>query len=389
MGREGEVVEQLLPGLYRRHPEILVRVQQVPWSAAHEKLLTAFVGDSMPDVFQIGNTWLPELVALGAVEPVDSTLVKEADLDDYFPGILDTNRIDGTLWALPWYVDTRLLFYRNDLLAEAGYNDPPRSWSAWMVMMQAVKQRAGANRFALFAPLHEWQTPVILALQRGADLLRERDQYGNFASEPFRSAFNFYVDLFRRGLAPATGDSQVANVYSDFAAGYFTFYVTGPWNLGELQARLPAGLNERWTTAPMPSPDEHYPGVSLAGGSSLAVFRGSHCKEAARQVVAFLSEPAQQSEFYRLTGDLPARRQAWDGDVLRQNRRAQAFRDQLQSLRSTPKIPEWERIADKIMLYAERAVRGDMTTDAALVALDRDVDTILEKRRSMLRQHGE
>src|SRR5262245_23371440 len=63
MGREGEVVQQLLPEFDQRNPGIRVRVQQVPWSAAHEKLLTAFVGGVMPDVFQVGNTWIPEFVA--------------------------------------------------------------------------------------------------------------------------------------------------------------------------------------------------------------------------------------------------------------------------------------------------------------------------------------
>ena len=41
MGREGEVVAQLIPEFERRHPSLRVRVQQVPWSAAHEKLVTA------------------------------------------------------------------------------------------------------------------------------------------------------------------------------------------------------------------------------------------------------------------------------------------------------------------------------------------------------------
>src|SRR5689334_25379710 len=74
MGREGEVVERMLPAFEREHPDVRVRVQQIPWSAAHEKLLTAYVGGAMPDVFQAGNTWLPELVALGALEPLDARI---------------------------------------------------------------------------------------------------------------------------------------------------------------------------------------------------------------------------------------------------------------------------------------------------------------------------
>src|SRR5262249_16759604 len=112
MGREGEVVRGLVPDFERLNPDVRVRVQQIPWSAAHEKLLTAFVGGAMPDVFQAGNTWLPELAALGAIEPLDARLAGSAVArDDVFPGILDTNVIDGTTWGVPWYVDTRLLFY--------------------------------------------------------------------------------------------------------------------------------------------------------------------------------------------------------------------------------------------------------------------------------------
>ena len=64
MGREGELVKQLVPEFERRTPGVRVRVQQIPWSAAHEKLITALVGGTMPDAFQLGSTWVAELVAL-------------------------------------------------------------------------------------------------------------------------------------------------------------------------------------------------------------------------------------------------------------------------------------------------------------------------------------
>src|SRR5882672_1969643 len=109
MGREGEVVAELVPAFERRTPGVHVRVQQIPWSAAHEKLLTAYVGDAMPDVMQLGNTWLAALDArIGA-----SATVR---LASYPSGIVDPNVVDGATYAIPWYVDTRVLFYRADLL---------------------------------------------------------------------------------------------------------------------------------------------------------------------------------------------------------------------------------------------------------------------------------
>jgi multiple sugar transport system substrate-binding protein len=109
--------------------------------------------------------------------------------------------------------------------------------------------------------------------------------------------------------------------------------------------------------------------------------RGTPHADAAWQLVEFLSEPEQQVRLYTLTGDLPARRAAWRDTALAGAPRVAAFRSQLEHLRATPKIPEWERIADKIAQYAEAAIRNDLTIDQALAALDADVDTILEKRR--------
>src|SRR5579862_7493644 len=138
MGREGEVVAQLMPGFEHRTPGVRVHVQQIPWSAAHEKLLTAFVGDVMPDVFQVGTTWVPELAALDALAPVDTRLASSrvTAAADYFAGVLDANVIDHVTYGVPWYVDTRVLFYRTDLLARAGVTQPPTSWATWLDAMQ-------------------------------------------------------------------------------------------------------------------------------------------------------------------------------------------------------------------------------------------------------------
>ena len=387
MGREGEVVQRLVPEFERRAPGIRVRVQQIPWSAAHEKLLTAYVGGVMPDIFQVGNTWIPEFAALEALEPLNARMAGSAAVvaPDYFPGILDANVIDGTTYGAPWYVDTRLLFYRTDILQQVGYLEPPETWEQWLDVMLRIKQR-GTNQYAIFVPTSEWQTPVILAFQLAASLLRDHDQYGNFGSPPFRTAFQFYVDWFRHGLVPRNGEAQIANLYQDFANAYFALYISGPWNIGEFTDRLPASVADRWSTAPLPGPDDSHPGVSIAGGASLAICRTSPRKDAAWRWIEYLSAPAQQIEFYRLTGDLPPRQSAWSDRTLADNRYAQAFWKQLQHVRPTPKIPEWERIANTIVEYADAAIRGTLTVDAALAALDRDVDAILEKRRWLLRR---
>jgi multiple sugar transport system substrate-binding protein len=377
MGREGEVLRELVPEFERANPGVRVHVQQIPWSAAHEKLLTAYVGGALPDVVQVGNTWIPELAALEAVLPVDE---HAGDLADVFPGILDTNVVDGRTWGVPWYADTRLLFYRDDMVSAVAGTSRPRTWDEWVATLDRVQARGGAGHSAVLLPLQEWQTPVILALQRGATLLSDGDTRGAFASEPVRTAFAFYLDLFRRGVARRDAATQVTNVYQDFAGGRFTFYVTGPWNLAEFAHRVPASVV--WRTTPMPSPTAGEPGASLAGGASLVVSRTSGHPDLAWALVRHLVDASTQCRLYQLAGDLPARRSAWKAcGIAEDDERVAAFWTQLQTVRATPKIPEWERIAARIAHHLELAVRGDQSLDEALSALDRDVDAILEKRR--------
>ena len=386
-GREGEVVESLAPEFERRHPGLRLDVQQVPWTAAHEKLLTAHVGQATPDVAQLGNTWIPEFVVLGALAPLDerlrgSTLQRER----FFAGAWETNVVAGRTWGVPWYVDTRVLFYRTDLLAATGLPWPPRTWAEWRGALEAL---AGEGRFAILMPVDEWDKPFILAMQSGAPLVEGEGRGGAFAEPRFRRAFAFYTDLFADRLAPPLDNAGVANLYQQFSEGYFAMLVTGPWNLGEFRARLPAHMQGRWATAPMPAPDAEsgYPGRSFAGGSSLVVFRDAANPDGAWKLVEFLSEPAQQARFFELSGDLPSRQDAWPLTDLERNPQAQAFRIQLGALGSPPKLPEWEQIATRMAQAVEQVVRGAATIDPALAALDRDVDRMLEKRRWML-DHG-
>ncbi len=89
-------------------------------------------------------------------------------------------------------------------------------------------------------------------------------------------------------------------------------------------------------------------------------------------------------KFNHLTGDLPARRAAWQDDALARDPHIRAFRTQLERVVSTPKVPEWELIATRLQERAESAVRGAAIPESALASLDRDVDRILEKRRWLI-----
>ena len=390
MGREGEVVAQLIEGFERENPGIEVRAQQIPWTAAHEKLLTAHVGGATPDVAQLGNTWIPEFAAIHALEPLGPWIEASPAIgpNDYFDGIWATNIVNDTVWGVPWYVDTRLVFYRSDILAAAGYDSLPQSWAGWVEAMRAVKEVVGPDRYPLFLPTNEWAQPVILGLQNEARILTD-DPRGAFSEPAFRQAFEFYLGLYESGLAPAMGQFDVANPYQEFERGFFTMWITGPWNMGEFKRRLPADMQDRWATAPLPGPTGVESGYSHAGGASLVMFAGSPNKEAAWKLIEYLSRAEQQQRFFELTGSLPARIETWRRTELAEDEYARAFWEQLQRVRPLPAVPEIESIMTAVIHHAESAIRGGTSAEAALRALDENTDRILEKRRWMLARERE
>lgn len=401
MGREGEEVGALIRKFEAEHPEIRVDVQVLPWMAAHEKLLTAYVGDALPDVGQLGNTWVPELAALNALTPIDREVAASSEVSpaDYFPGIWSTNEIDGTLYGVPWYVDTRLLFYRRDLVAATGApgaHGVPETWAGWLEVMRAIKAAAGPERYAILLPLDEFEQLLALALSQDDELLRDHGRWGNFGGKGFRAALAFYLQLFALQLAPVATQTQASNPWHELGRGYVAFMISGPWSIGEMKRRLAPAQQPTWATAPLPGPSG--PGTSTAGGSSLVVFRGAQRPREAWQLIEFLSRPDVQREFYALTGNLPPRRTTWDAPALAGDEHVRAFRVQLERVRRVPPVPEWERIATEMRIASERAARqvGPSTTQAEIAAiteatgaqLDARVAEILEKRRWILARKG-
>jgi len=381
MGREAEVVGELLPEFEKAHPDIEIRVQQIPWTAAHEKLLTAFAADDLPDVCQLGNTWLAEFAALKSLEPLRSRIEASSVIDqaDYFPGIWDTNVVDGQVVGVPWYVDTRLLFYRKDLVEQAGVKLPIQSWAEWEAAMAKIKAMVGKDRFATLMPINEFEQQLSFGLQTDDPLLKDHDTRGNFSAPGFRKALGFYANMFQQGWAPAVSETQISNVWDEFFNGYYVFYVSGPWNIREFRKVAPAKLKDAWGTMPLPGPNG--PGAGIAGGTSLVIFRDSEHKEAAWKFIEFMSQPRIQERFYSIIGDLPPRRSTWQAASLANDPLALAFRDQLERVKPTPKVLEWERIMQEMRLETERVVRGGKPQEAATRDLDARVDELLEKRR--------
>jgi len=384
MGTEGEQADTFLREFEKLHPGVRVELQTIPWSSAHDKLITAYAGRSTPDVCQLGNTWVTEFQAMNALAPLDSfvTLSNVVQKKNYFNGIWETNVIEGKLYGIPWYVDTRALFYRTDLLQEAAYSRPPDTWEEFSQIAKALtKDKDGdgkTDQYGIFLPVNPNLDPIVVFFiwQNGADVLKDNYLYPALQEPAVREAFEFYISFFRAGASPME-TSQMTNFYQAFRDGYFAMFISGPWNVSEMSKRIPE-IEGRWAVAPLPKRKGR---DSWAGGSSLVVFESSERKAEAWKLIEFLSQVEIQRQFYKATFDLPAVKQAWADSVLFGNPKVQAFYQQLEFAHPAAKIPEWEQIIDKIGTWTERVIFDTRTLDEALEGMMQDINRILDKRR--------
>ena len=246
----------------RTHPGIRVQVQQMPWTAAHEKLLTAFAGDATPDICQLGNTWIPEFVALGALEPLDAVArgVRGRSQRGLLRRHLGHQRRRRRGCTACRGTSTRgCSSTGSDLLAQRRLSpSPPRRWAEWMRRdAPRIKARAGPDHYAILLPMNEFEPLLALALQQDDPLLRDGGRYGNFRSPGFRArARRSTSDMFREGLAPPRqhiADRPTCGTSSAAASSRSTS--PGRGTSASSGAGCRRSCRARWCTAPLPGPD--------------------------------------------------------------------------------------------------------------------------------------
>ncbi|HEY4162504.1 MAG TPA: ABC transporter substrate-binding protein [Dongiaceae bacterium] len=105
----------------------------------YQSLLAAHSTDV--DIFQIDAVW-PGILANDFLDL--NQFIKPDDQDDYSPSLIQNDTVNGKLIALPWFVDTGLLYYRKDLL-DKYHRKVPQTWAELEETAKAVTAGEGSG----------------------------------------------------------------------------------------------------------------------------------------------------------------------------------------------------------------------------------------------------
>jgi len=189
------------------NPHITVEPTVVDWSAALTKITAAATSGEAPDITQVGSTWT---AAIGAMEGALVELTGKIDTSAFVESTLQSAYIKGTdkMFGMPWFTETRALFYRKDACEKAGVN-PETDFATWDKFKDALKKLNGIEvdgkkLAALGMPgKNDWNVVHNFSwwiYGAGGDFVNEEGTQATFSSENALKGIKFYSELAVEGL---------------------------------------------------------------------------------------------------------------------------------------------------------------------------------------------
>jgi len=288
------------------------------------------------------------------------------DTGDFFEGSVGTTELDGQAVGVPWYVDTRVLYYRTDLAEQAGWTE---------VIVQGMTGSEGSKHTTrmLASGNDAFQGSLWAPWSNGASLMNDDGTEWTLDTPEMAEAYEYYTSFFDKGLADAQADRTPGATEADFVAGRVGAFIEGPFMMGSLEQLGGEEFADKYATARIPAGKTS---TSFAGGSNLVVFNDSDNQDAAWKLVDWLTQPDVQVDFYELTGDLPSQQSAWDDPALADDEKLAVFGEQLQDTQSPPVNTAWVQVAAAADSALERMIVSGEEPSDALAALQEQASSI-------------
>jgi multiple sugar transport system substrate-binding protein len=369
-----EVVAPLLERFERRNPGIRVRMEQLTWQSGLEKITAAMAGGNVPDLCELGSTWMPRMLASGRLADWSAGV---ADLRPRLRG-WELCSIGDAVYGVPWVLGTRALFYNKTLLARAGLDSTraPETWGELQAAAEAIHRLGGevrgygvqaGERYVLFKKF------MPFAWGNGGTILSDDLRASTFDSPENRAALEFYVGLRKVGMMERQDMLDRA-----FKAGRLGLQISGAWLLRSIPREAPA---LRYGVALVPRPDgERGTHASFAGGEVLASFTGARRKEAALRLARFLVEPENALALAIAAQTVqPATRGADTAAYYREHAEQRLMIRQFETAVPTPNHPAWVDLEAAIEDEVEQALHDRKTAAQAVRDAHRRLTELLEK----------
>jgi multiple sugar transport system substrate-binding protein len=325
-----------------------------------------------PDVFTQDVIWIAEFAGAGWALPLDQEFGADAR-KQYFPGVVQACTWGGKLTALPWFIDSGMLYYRTDLL---GSTPVPETWDDLVTIAEAA-EKAGQARFGFL-----WQGKqaevlvcdlVEFVASNGGAILAPDGKTVLIDDDKSVAAVQFMRDTIDRyKITPQdvlSWDEEPSR--RPFTGGQAVFLRNWSYVYTIAQDPKASSVVGKVGVAPLP----HFAGgrsAACLGGYQYGVNASTKNRDAAIDFVGWMSSPATQLRFATALGLAPTRPDVFDEPTLAQS---QPFMQKLKPvfLGATPRpvTPKYAQVTLVLQSSVSRALAEGNVKRALSGAKDR------------------
>jgi multiple sugar transport system substrate-binding protein len=378
LGTEGDILRRQI-ARFEAERGVSVEIRPTPDAAdqrhqLYVQWLNAWSAD--PDVLQLDVVWTPEFAGAGWIRPLDDPGLSPADAADFFAAPMIANRWQGRLYAIPWFVDVGMLYWRTDLMPAA-----PDTFAALDAQARrAIAEKATDSGFVWQGARYEGLVTVFLEFLAGygGAILDARGDVVVNSPDAVQALAAMADSIYRDGIVPeAVLTWQEEQTRFAFQNGHAAFMRNWPYAAALLGRPGESTVAGRFAVAAMP----HENGQSAAalGGAQLAINARSRQPAEAWALIAYLTAPPQMLERAAATGQFPARRSVYDDPAL-----ASALPippDQARAIveRAVPRpvTPVYTQLSGILQIHLHRALTRQEAPAAALSAAATEMRALL------------
>ncbi|MCG5220812.1 ABC transporter substrate-binding protein [Streptosporangium sp. KLBMP 9127] len=296
-----DYITGLISQYQKEHPKVTVNWVDVPGQDMATKLLAAVASGDVPDAVNIASLDLGRFTP--SLSPLDEH-IKPADLADFQPNLVEPLRVDGKLYAVPWYNGgAPVAIYRKSVMAKAGFDEkaPPKTYDEALALADKVYDKTkvyGSN------DIPGQSAPALLAYY-GVKLLSDDKKTAAFNTpETVQILERFKQSYEKHGLAPGTVSKDVRNFPQSLENGQLAFQASANAAvLLNIQKNAPDVYEDLAVTEPVRTGTGGY---LLNAQQAFAIPKASKHRRAAAEFIKFFTNGANQLAFCKLVPIYPS-----------------------------------------------------------------------------------
>jgi multiple sugar transport system substrate-binding protein len=344
---------------------------ELSWNDGKTKLFAAFNSKTAPDVLELGSDWVAQFSSSDVLQRINSDSIPTSR---FVPFSLEPSFWDNTYYAVPWLVDTRVLFYNINLLKRSGLSgEPPKTIHEMIDQAMKINALNGVYGFGCNGsdPHRLYKKLLYLFWTFGGDIF---DSKGNpiIDSQENITALETYVKISNYGYIETQRQIDAL-----FAQGKVGLWISGGWLLEKIKNE---NKNLSFGVALMPGLNDK-PGISFAGGEYLSISKQSKNYDLAIQFIEYMTRGENAIKFCKqvIEAGFPADIEYYNDPYYQQHEKRKLFSEQLNYARMTPITPKWLDIEAIIENAAVEALYGKKSATGALREAQQSVEKMQRK----------